>query len=169
MNSRPFCLVLLTLTLATGCGEEPADGTPRFGVDLTVSRAIADQLSAFQLAVLTSGKQRDCTELQKRCLGQQVRTSDLLVLKDAQGNEGRALRFPASLSGTGVTSQDVAIEVPVGRDYALVIEAISGDSPPHFLGSSCNYLPEVNASRNDPVFAAPMTLTQVDCDPTLPP
>ncbi len=44
----------------------------------------------------------------------------------------------------------------MGRDYALVIEALSSDNPPRFLGSSCNYLPEVNAGRNEPVLAAPI-------------
>ena len=35
----------------------------------------------------------------------------------------------------------------MGRDYALVIEGLSVDNPPQLLGSSCTYLPEVNASR----------------------
>lgn len=166
-SPRPLPLALMILVLAAGCGEDASPGMAHFGVDLLVDRAVAGQLASFQLAVLPDGKQRDCTELQMRCLRQQVKTSELLMLRDANGNERRALRFSASLSGTGVTSQDVSIEVPVGRDYALVIEALSGDSPPRFLGSSCNYLPEVNATRNDPVIAAPMTLTSVDCDPTI--
>jgi hypothetical protein len=166
MSPRPLLFALLAFTLAAGCGEAlPSDG-PRFGVELLVDKAVADQLSAFQLVVLPNGKQRDCTELQKRCLRQQVKQDEALVLKDGKGAEGRALRFPVSLSGTGTTTQDVSIEVPVGRDYALIIEAISSDSPPQFLGSSCNYLPEVNTSRNDPVLAAPMTLNAVACDPT---
>jgi hypothetical protein len=165
MSLRSLPFILLALTLAAGCGEgAPYDG-PRLGVDLLVEQALADQLSAFQLVVLTNGKQRDCTELQKTCLRDQVKPSEALVLKDAQGKEGRALRFPVSLSGSG-TNQDVSIEVPVGRDYALIIEALSSDNPPQFLGSSCNYLSEVNATGNAPVLAAPMTLTAVACDPT---
>jgi hypothetical protein len=166
MSLRPLLLALLASTLAAGCGEAPSYDGPRFGVELLVDKAVADQLSAFQLVVLRNGKQRDCTELQKRCLSQQVKQDEALVLKDGNGSEGRALRFPVNLSGTGTTSQDVSIEVPVGRDYALIIEAISSDSPPQLLGSSCNYLPEVNASRNDPVLAAPMTLNAVACDPS---
>jgi hypothetical protein len=144
-------------------------GEGLFGIELLMSQAVADELAAFQIAVLPEGRQRDCTELQKRCLRQQVKVGELLVLRDGTGREGRALRFAASLSGSGVTSQDVALEVPVGRDYALVIEALSKATPPSFLGSSCNYLSQVNASRNDPVIAAPMTLTPVDCDPTIGP
>jgi hypothetical protein len=165
MSLRSVAFALLALTLAAGCGEAaPGDGA-RFGVDLLVEKALADELSAFQLVVLTNGKQRDCTELQKTCLRQQVKQDEALMLKDAKGNEGRALRFPVSLSGSG-TNQDVSIEVPVGRDYALIIEALSNANPPQFLGSSCNYLPVVNATGNDPVLAAPMTLNAVACDPT---
>jgi hypothetical protein len=169
MSKHTFPLALLLLSLAAGCGEGSSGGTAYFGVDLLVDKAVAGELAAFQLAVLPGGRQRDCTELQKQCLRQQVKISDLLVLHDGKGAEGRALRFSANLSGTVVISQDISIEVPVGRDYALIIEGISGDSPPRFLGSSCNYLQEVNASRNDPVIAAPMTLTSVDCDPTIGP
>jgi hypothetical protein len=168
MSPRPLPLALLTLVIAAGCGEEISPGAGRFGVDLLVDKAVADQLSAFQIAVLPEGSKRDCTEIQTQCLRQQVKTSELLMLRDANGNERRALRFSASLSGTGTTSQEVIIEVPVGRDYALVIEGLSSDSPPRFLGSSCTPMPQgVNATRNDPVLAAPMTLTTVDCDPTI--
>lgn len=167
MSPRLLCLALLPLVPVAGCGEGAAAGEARFGVELLVDQAVASQLSAFQIAVLPDGRQRDCAELQKRCLRQQVRASELLVLRDAKGSEGRALRYPVELSGTEVLVQEVSIEVPVGRDYALIIEGLSGDSPPRFLGSSCNLLPEVNAGRNEPVLAAPMTITSADCDPTL--
>jgi hypothetical protein len=168
MSPRPFPLALLVLSLAAGCGEDSTPNTGHFGWELLVDKAIASQLSAFQVAVLPNGRQRNCTDIQKLCLRSQVKLNELLVLRGGKGAEGRALRFPVNLSGTDVTTQDVSIEVPVGRDYALVIEGLSADNPPQFLGSSCNYLPEVNASRNDPVLAAPMTLTSVACDPTIP-
>jgi hypothetical protein len=167
MSPRTFPSALLVLTLAAGCGEESSPGEARFGVDLLVDRAVAADLSSFQLAVLPDGQRRNCTEIQKLCLSQQVKVSELLILRNSQGSQGRVLRFPVNLTGTGVTSQDVTLEVPVGRDYALVIEGLSQDNPPRLLGSSCNYLPEVNASRNDPILAAPMTLISVDCDPTI--
>jgi hypothetical protein len=166
MSLRPSALVLLALPLALGCGGAASSNTAFFGLDLVVDKAVADDLDSFQIVVLPNGKLYDCTEVQKTCLRQQVKASDPLVLSDGKGFEGRALRFPMNLSGVGVQSQDVSIEVPVGRDYAMVIEALSKDSPPRLLGSSCNYLLEVSASRNDPVIAAPMTLTSVDCNPT---
>jgi hypothetical protein len=166
MNPRLPALALLTLTLAAGCGGESSSDAAPFGVDLVMSQAVADEVGTFQLVVLPDGRQRVCTDIQKLCLRQQVKQDEALVLSDGQGAKGRALRFPANLTGS---AQDVSIEVPVGRDYVLVIEAISRAAPPRFLGSSCNYLPEVNASRNDPVLAAPMTLNAVDCDPTFDP
>ena len=168
MSPRPLPLALLALSLAAGCGGDAPAGSGHFGWELLVEKAVADQLSAFQVAVLPNGKQRNCTELQKQCLRSQVKLDELLMLHDGKGAEGRALRFPVNLSGTDSTTQEVSIEVPVGRDYALVIEGVSTDNPPQFLGSSCNYLPEVNANRNTPVLAAPMTLTPVACDPTIP-
>lgn len=166
MSPRLPAVALLVLGLATACGEEPSSGGGRFGLELLLSQAVADQIAAFQVVVLPGGKQRNCTELQRTCLNAQVKPDEPLVLRDDKGTEGRALRFPVNLSGSGITTQDISIEVPVGRDYALVIEAVSGDTPPRFLGSSCNYLPEVNASGNDPVIAAAITLTDGTCDPT---
>lgn len=168
MSPRPLPLALLFLSLAAGCGEDSTPGAARFGIDLLVSKAAADRIGAFQIAVLPNGQQRNCAEIQKLCLRSQVKIDELLVLRDGKGAEGRALRFTKDLSGTGGTTQDVSVEVPVGRNYALVIEGLSVDNPPQFLGSSCNYLPEVNASRNDPILATAMTLTPVACDPTIP-
>ncbi|WP_224370770.1 hypothetical protein [Hyalangium versicolor] len=166
MSLRPFALVSLALTLTVGCGDPSSSDSGSFGLDLLVDKAVADQLGSFQVVVLPNGRQRDCTELQKTCLKQQVKQDEPLMLKGTKGGEKRALLFQANLSGTSGTTQDVSFEAPVGRDYALIIEALSKETPARFLGSSCNYLPEVNAGLNDKVLAAPMTLTTVDCDPT---
>ncbi len=165
MNPRSFPAALLALTFAAACGGPSSPEAGRFGIELLLSQALVDELAAFQIIVLPDGRQRDCAKIQETCLRTQVKQDVPLVLHDGNGTEGRALRFSANLSN-GQT-QDVSIEVPVGRDYVLVIEAISGSTPPSFLGSSCNYLPEVNASQNAPVLAAPMTLNPVACDPTL--
>ncbi|XXF80497.1 hypothetical protein P2318_12320 [Myxococcaceae bacterium GXIMD 01537] len=170
MSPRPSFLTLLGLTLAAGCGPaEPATEGARFGLELTVERAVAGQLGSFQVVVLPSGQSRNCTEIQRTCLRTQVKPDEPLTIRDASGRETRALKLGANIQGTTVRTQDLTVEVPVGRDYALVIEALSTDNPPRFLGSSCNYLREVNAGVNQPVLAAPMTLTTVECDPTFAP
>ncbi len=170
MSPRPSLLLVLGLTLGAGCGpsEPPLTGA-RFGLELTLDRAIAGQLGAFQVVVLPNGQSRNCTELQRTCLRTQVKQDELLVLRDSSGRELRALRLPANVQGTTIRSQELMLEVPVGRDYALVIEALSTDNPPRFLGSSCNYLQEVNTGQNEPVLTAPMTLAEGSCNPSFDP
>ncbi|AEI68247.1 hypothetical protein [Corallococcus macrosporus] len=165
-------LRLLSPLLLLGLGACGPDAEPvgRFPLALTLERAVANDVQALQVAVVTRGSSRSCIEIERTCLGTQVRRDDLVVLKDAQGREGRALRFPvdlATLQSGG--SLELAVEVPVGRDYALVIEAITTGATPGFLGSSCNYLREVNAGDNPPVIAAPLTLTGGDCNPSIAP
>ncbi|HSP77875.1 MAG TPA: hypothetical protein VLQ93_05075 [Myxococcaceae bacterium] len=162
MNPRPF-LLLLGATLA--CGGPPSSEA-RLGLDVLLDRAVADELGAFQVVVLPAGRTRNCIELQRTCLSQQVEPQEPLMLRGPDGEEARVLRFPAKLEG-GV--QELAVDVPVGRDYAVVIEALSGGSPPRFLGSSCNYLSAVNASGNEPLVAAAITLTGGECDPSFSP
>ena len=163
MTPRTSLLVLLGATLAAGCGAEPSCPGASLGLDVLMDRAVADELGAFQVVVLPEGQSRRCAELQRTCLNQQVKANEPLVLQGPDGKKARALRFEAGLSGG---AQELAVDIPVGRDYVVIIEALSRSSPPRFLGSSCNYLPEVSASQNNPVIAAPMTLTPVDCNPT---
>jgi ABC-type phosphate/phosphonate transport system substrate-binding protein len=174
MSPRPLLLALglalLGLTLAAGCGPTDSESSgARFPLGLVVDGAVASQLGAFQVVVLPNGQSRDCTKIQTTCLNQQVKLEDALLLRDNAGHEARALRFSANVQGTSVRTQDFTLEVPVGRDYALVVEALSADSPPRFLGSSCNYLQAVNAGQNEPVLTAPMSLTSVECNPSFGP
>ncbi|RKH66339.1 hypothetical protein [Corallococcus aberystwythensis] len=154
--------VWLMLALLAGCGPDAVDEPLPLGLDLTLSRAVASQVGAYQVAVLKDGAKRNCTELQRTCLSTQVDPDDLLELKDADGNTGRTLRFP---SAPGGAAMGLAVDVPVGRDYALVIEALTADTPTRFLGSSCNYLREVNSGTNATLVAAPIELTSQACDP----
>jgi hypothetical protein len=133
---------------------------------VTIDRAIADELGAFQVVVLPEGKSRRCGDLQRTCLIQQVKPDEALLLEGTDGKKARALRFNAGLSGG---AQEVAVDIPVGRDYVVVIEALSRANPPRFLGSSCNYLDSVSATRNEPLIAAPITLVGGECDPTFGP
>ncbi|HYO65731.1 MAG TPA: hypothetical protein VEU33_06575 [Archangium sp.] len=165
MSPRPF-LLLLGTTLAAGCGAEPPSSGNSLALELSLSRAVADELGAFQVVVLPEGKSRRCGDLQRTCLNQQVQQQEALVLQGPDGMKARALRFPAGLRNG---AQELAVDVPVGRDYVVVIEALSRSHPPRFLGSSCNYLESVGAARNEPLIAAAITLTAVECDPSFAP
>jgi hypothetical protein len=157
---KPALLLLGALSV-TACGGPPE---ARLALDMSIEQAVADDVGTFQVVVLPEGRKRQCTELQRTCLNQQVDLGELLVLRSASGQEARALRFSAGLQGG---TQDIAVDVPVGRDYVLVIEALSKSSPPQFLGSSCNYVDTINATQNEPLLAAPITLRNVTCDPTI--
>ncbi len=54
-----------------------------------------------------------------------------------------------------------------GKDYAVVIEALSKDAPPQLAGSSCNYVKEIVAGDNPQLIAATIVppATPVACDP----
>ncbi|MFY2557259.1 hypothetical protein ACN469_06500 [Corallococcus terminator] len=165
--------LLKSLPLAAvfcACGPDDSATVGRFGLDVTMSRAVATEVHALQVSVLKDGSRRSCTELQRTCLNSQVKRDDLVVLEDVRGNEGRALRFTVDLTAMqNGGSQALEVDVPVGRDYALVIEAIAVGSPSRFLGSSCNYLKVVNSGDNVPVVAAPLVLTEQSCDPSISP
>ncbi|WNG35867.1 hypothetical protein F0U61_20950 [Archangium violaceum] len=166
MSPRTSLLVLLSAPLVAGCGAEPASSGASLGLDVHIDRAVADELGAFQVVVLPEGRSRRCAELQLTCLNLQVKQDKALVLRGPDGKEGRALRFEAGLAGG---AQELAVDIPVGRDYVVIIEALSRSTPPRFLGSSCNYLESVSATRNEPLIAAPITLTAGECDPTFEP
>ncbi|RKH03902.1 hypothetical protein D7V97_25965 [Corallococcus sp. CA053C] len=156
-------LLLCWGAVLAGCGPEAASDAAALGLEVTLSRAVASQVGAYQVAVLKDGARRNCTELQRTCLSAQVKPDELLELEDVDGRSGRTLRFASAPGGA-----ELAVDVPVGRDYALVIEALSTDTPARFLGSSCNYLREVNTGTNAAVVAAPIELTVGTCDPLFP-
>jgi hypothetical protein len=165
MSPRPSLLLLLGATLAAGCGAGPSSGNS-LSLELSLSQTVADELGAFQVVVLPGGQSRRCGDLQRTCLNQQVKPEEALVLQGPDGTKARALRFEAGLQGG---AQELTVDIPVGRDYVVVIEALSRSNPPRFLGSSCNYLESVSATRNEPLIAAAITLTAVECDPTFAP
>ena len=97
----------------------------------------------------------------------QVDAARFVKLKDASGKEVQSLFFPLSLVAGMPSAQDVSLkEVPIGKDYALVIEAVSKDTTPKLAGSSCNYLKELTAGTNAAVFAKIEQLTPAaSCNP----
>lgn len=164
---RRASLVLTALALsACGPGAAPGDG---FDIQLVVSRGLLDQISAFQIALVTQGASLDCVAVQKACLKDQVAASRFVPLKDTAGAPQKALRFPISLTPGTPNTQDASLrDLPLGRDFALVVEALSKDAPPRLAGSSCNYVKELTAGTNPTVFAKIELLpTPASCDPSL--
>ncbi|MEW5739657.1 MAG: hypothetical protein AB1938_12060 [Myxococcota bacterium] len=152
-----------------GCGPAAAPGDG-FDIQLVVSRGLLDQISAFQVALVTQGASLDCVAVQRACIKDQVDSARFVPVKDGAGMTHQALRFPISLTTGTPNTQDVSLrDLPLGRDYALVVEAVSKDSPPRLAGSSCSYVKELTAGTNMTVFArVEMLATPASCDPTLP-
>ena len=160
------------LVLLAACGP-PEASAPPFNFDFVLSAAFADTVDKLQVTLVTRGRSLaggDCITVQQSCLVDRPEmTADRHVrVKDAAGVERRALVFPLNLKPVGSNSaQDVSVQgVPLGKDYALVIEAITRGAPT-LAGSSCTYLPEVSAGTNPRVLAIaikPLT-PPVGCDP----
>ena len=145
------------LSAVLGCGQGASDaGEGALGFDLYVSRAVLDELGAFQIAVVKNGSGYDCLELAKTCLVAQPAASDAVELDDGK----KALLFSAALAdGETTRTQDVELRgIPVGRDYLLVIEALSRREPPTLLGSSCTRIDEIRQGNNGRVLANPIRL-----------
>lgn len=156
------------LVVLAACGPA-TDGAP-IAFDLVVSRAIGD-IGAFQIAVVTNGSSLNCTDVQRTCLSSLALPADRFVLtQDAQGVVRRAVTFPVNLKAGVPNTQEVKLSgVTPGKDYAVIIEAITGDAPPRLAGSSCNYLPDLGAGQNATLIAATIVppATPVACDPSL--
>lgn len=157
-------LAVLVLSL-TACGPD-ASG-PAFPIELYVSAGLNDQLIGFQASLVKSGSQLDCVTVQKSCVKDQVDAARFVKLKDSSGKEGASIFFPLSLVAGTPSSQDVSLkDLPTGKDFALVIEAVSKDAEPKLAGSSCNYLKELSAGTNSAVLAKIEPLTPpAACNP----
>lgn len=153
--------------LLCACGPE-ASGPP-FPIELYVSAGLLDQISAFQLSLVTQGSSLDCVTVQKSCIKDQVDPSRFVKMKDANGKDLAARTFPITLTAGTPNTQDVSLSsVPVGKDYALIVEALSKEPTPRLAGSACNYLQTLTAGNNPAVFAKIEVLNPAAaCDPRL--
>ena len=158
------------VVLACGCGPMPEPG-PGFDFELVIQRGLLDTISAFQVALIKSDTTLDCVAVQKRCLKDQIDPSRFVKVKDGSGKLVSAVVFPISLTPGTPNTQDVSLrDVPVGKDYAVVVEAISKETPPRLAGSSCNYVKEITSGTNQTVFAKIEMLTPpASCDPRVAP
>ena len=159
---------LLALIACGGCGGRE----PQLGFDFVLDALLADQIASLQVSIVTKGQSLgggDCVKVQATCLVNQVTSDRYVRVQDSAGVERPALIFPLNLKASGADSaQDVTVQgIPIGKDYGLVIEALSKDNPPKLAGSSCNYLQEINAGTNPSKLAIrirPLT-PPVSCDP----
>ncbi len=178
--SRRFALSLAAAAAAllSACGgEDPGDGGD-LSFNLYASRAVLGDIGAFQLALVQPSDKAStarCSEVTRQtCLRDQVPLDALVTFTGPENRRVRAVRVEVALMGDGsIRTQEVTMRgVPVGRDYALVVEALDQGSPRGFITLSC--LPQVTVSReNSPLNAQVLTLpddaTPSTCgvDPTI--
>ena len=165
--SRRALWALAGLALG-GCGL-PGEDTPiRF--DLVMSRALVDKVSGFQVSIVARGAQLDCAQVQGDCLVKQVTSDRYVTQTDSAGKEKKAVFFALELKAGTPSTQDVKLTgITPGKDYAVVIEALSNDATPTLVGSSCNYVREVVVGQNPQLIAATIVppATPVACDPRI--
>ena len=173
MRHVPATLSAAIVAGLSACGAGPQGGTHALAVSIQgVSTA---EVGSFQAAVLREGSRYDCAAVQARCLRDQVDDEALVPVLGPDGDWRPAVRFeaaptPDAPSGTEV--QDVEVQVAVGDDYALVVEALSRSEPPTFLGGVCTYLRnEVVEGPNAPVLTYLLELRPepLSCDPRIDP
>lgn len=158
--------------LALGCGAgEPGTGGFRF--DLLVSRALADTVGEFQVAILQARLSPGCAELAPaaapQCLVDRALPAEAFVgLHDSEGTH-RAIRFPFMNDATTVSGQALVVSADVSVDDLVVIEGLSRDAPPQLLGTSCTPLARVSQGVTATLVANPMQAytPAAACNPTM--
>ena len=156
---------LCLLALLAGCG--PDTRGPTFPIELYLTAGLLDEISAFQLSVVTKGSSLECVAVQKACIKDQVDPTRFVKLKTSAGQDARSVSFPITLVPGSPNTQDVSLkDVPLGKDLALIVEAIGKETTPKLAGSSCNYLKELTSGSNPAVSARIEVLSpHADCDP----
>ncbi len=164
--TRPFAPLLLAALAACGPG---ADAPPAFPIELYVTAGLIDEISAFQVALVKNGSSLDCVTVQRTCIKDQVDAARFVLLKDSVGRELKARSFSLELVTGSPNTQDLSLSgLPLGKDFALVVEAVGTEATPTLRGSSCNYVKELTAGANPAVFAKIEPLSPpAACDPRL--
>jgi len=166
-------LLVSALVLCASCGvPEPAE--PGFDLELVVQRGLLDNISAFQVALVTqisTVEGGDCTVIRQNCIKAQVPASRFVPLKNTATQKTQpALVVPINLTTGMPNTQDLTLtEVPPGRDYGLVIEAISKDGM-RLAGAECQFVQQLSAGSNPRVLMRIQQYTPPKmCDPRLVP
>jgi hypothetical protein len=162
-----WAVLALPLALAA-CGPQAQGGGDALRFEFTLAAALNDQLSGLQVSIVDHGTSLNCGAVEQGCLVDQVTRDRFVQVKDAQGQSHLALVFPLALVAGTPSTQNVQVGgITPGKDYAVVIEALSKDEPPQLAGSSCNYEKEIVAGDNPQLIAATIVppATPVACDP----
>lgn len=166
--TRALLTALCALTLSCGGAPPGGDGnTASLGFAMSITQPVADEVTEFQVAVLRrelpDNTVVQCGEVVQTCLSSREDYADQFVtLRTEDGREVRALTFPANLDGQG---QNVPVSIPVGVDYAVVVEALDGDT---LIGSACTLVRRILSGQNDPIDAQIVEVPQPQtCNPRL--
>ncbi len=158
--------------LALGCGAaEPGTGGFRF--DLLVSRALADTVGEFQVALLQAQLSPGCTQLTStaspQCLVDRALPAGAFVRLHDSAGAHRAIRFPFTNDATTISGQALVVSADVSVDDLVVIEGLSRDASPQLLGTSCTYLARVSQGVTATLVANPMQAytPAAACNPTM--
>lgn len=167
--------VALVLALfGAACGPQETAPSSGFGLEFALQRGLVDLISGFQVALVTnisSVEGGDCTVIRQTCIKDQVPVSRFVPLKNPATNRTQsALFFPINLTAGMPNTQDLSLtEVPPGRDYGLIIEAVAKDGV-RLAGAECQFVQQLNAGSNPRVLMRIQQHTPPkNCDPRLVP
>lgn len=166
----------LAFGLGFGCGTESDGGTDRGTSSALLSvrganAATLARLKGFQISVSTEPVPVVCAQVQRSCFKGSLfyARQNLIPIQGSNGIPREALFIPAALDAH--SEQPLRIGgLPPGQDDAVVVEALTQDAPPQFLGGLCGIQSTVTTGPNTATFNPVLTLlaTPVPCDPTLP-
>lgn len=162
-------LLVSAVLILTACGPGTEANDSPLDIQLITSAGLLDVLSAFQVSMVTNGSSLDCVTVQKSCIKSQVDAARFVSLKDSSGGKHKGLITPLNLVAGTPTTQDLSLTgLSLGKDFALIIEGLSKDTPPKLVATSCNFVRELTVGTNTTVQARVGLLSPVvSCDPRI--
>lgn len=180
---RALAIVAFACVIAAcGGANDSGNGSGEVAFDLYVSAAGLSDVGGFQLALVKASAFNGCgAYTATTCLSSQVSRADLAEFEDEGGHKIVTLFVPNEI-GTGTTQDTTLRNVPTGKNYVLIVEALSRDATPKLLGTSCTQKVEIRSGNNERVQAQPIVFlssggdagmgtdagTSGGCDPRIP-
>lgn len=126
------------------CAPE-TNGGPGLPLELYVSQAFTPRLASYQASIVSSASDLDRDVVEKSCIVEQVPPTRFVLQENATGALKKAVIFPAASGG----QQDLHLKgVSAGKNYLIVIEALSKDDPPQLLASGTALVQDFRAEAN---------------------